>query len=360
MKKHSLITIIFFSFIFVFQGFGQEEKRFVLENPGKLFQKQQHREAPKLKTRYQFGVGDSSGREYLISQDMYDLDGKIKSTGTFSEDGNKSGDIRYTYDESGKLASHILKHLRADHKEVSYYNSDGQIERTEHFTKADSALYQVKFVYDEKGHLLEEQMFANGELKEKQVYDDTWNSAGRRNQKCHYKMDAAGKRIPQNAEMVMTEYDPDGLILQETRYNNKEKRKMLSWIYYKYQLDNDYKVIKQSGFDEEQKEVYKNELAYTDSSIISTEYKLCDCPAASMDHIGHRELVFNAYGEKIRERIFDQSNTLVSTRNWAYDDFGNQIEFQEVLTAQPEKLIKTKQIFEFRTEQAQTARKSTK
>jgi hypothetical protein len=360
MKKHSILLLFLFGFFFILQGFGQEEKRFVLENPGKLFKKLDRREAPKLKTKYIFGVGDSSGREFLMRQDMFDLEGKIKSSGLFSEDGNKSGDIRYNYNESGVLVSHICKHLKTNRKEVSYYNPSGLIERTEHFTQTDSALSTEKFVYDERGHLLEVQTFVADQLKEKMVYDDTWNQAGRRNQKCHYKMDTQGKRIPQNAEMAITEYDPEGLILQETVYNNKEKRKMLSWIYYKYQLDNDYKVIKQSGFDEEQKEIYRNELSYTDSSIISKESKLCNCPEAKIELSGRRELVFNAYGEKIRERLFDKTEQLISTRSWLFDDFGNQVEYQEVLTAQPQKLIKSKQIFEFRNEQAQTARKPVK
>lgn len=332
----------------------------MLENPGKLFKKQDRREAPKLKTKYIFGVGDSSGREYLMRQDMFDTDGKIKSSGLFAENGNKSGDIRFSYSESGQLASHIFKHLNKDHKEVSYYNALGFIERTDHFTKADSALYTVKYVYDDAGHLLEEQTYVGDQLKDKMVYDDTWNQSGRRNQKCHYKMDATGKRIPHNAEMTITEYDPDGLILQETVYNNKEKRKMLSWVYYKYQLDNDYKVIKQTGFDEEQKEIYRNELSYTDSSIVSMESRICNCPEASMDVIGKKELVFNAYGEKIAERIYDKDQNLTSTRTWLYDDFGNQTEYREILSTQPDKLIKSKQIIEFRNEQAQTARKPAK
>ncbi len=360
MKKHSFLLLFLLGFFCTLQGFGQEEKRFVLENPGKLFKKQDRREAPKLKTKYIFGVGDSSGREYLMRQDMFDQDGKIKSSGLFAEDGNKSGDIRYNYNEAGVLVSHIYKHLKADHKEVSYYNAAGLIEKTDHFTKTDSALSTDKLVYDQSGHLQEVQTFVGSELKEKLVYDDTWNQAGRRNQKCHYKMDAQGKRIPQNAEMAITEYDPDGLILQETVYNNKEKRKMLSWVYYKYQLDNDYKVIKQTGFDEEQKEIYRNELAYTDSSIISVESRMCNCPEAKLESSGKRELIFNTYGEKIRERIYDKSGQLSSTKSWFFDDFGNQIEYQEILTADPQKLIKSKQIFEFRNEQAQTARKPVK
>jgi hypothetical protein len=170
-------------------------------------------------------------------------------------------------------------------------------------------------------------------------------------------IDSAGARKPQNAAMTIMEYDPEGLILQVTKYNNKEKRKMLSWVYYKYQRDNDYKVIKQTGFDEEQKEIYRNELSYTDSSIVSDVYSMCDCPEKTMSKTGQRTLVFNSYGSKIREIIKDANDKLVSTHTWKYDEFGNEVEHIELLAASPEKLIKSKQIFEFKSDQAQVARK---
>jgi hypothetical protein len=73
---------------------------------------------------------------------------------------------------------------------------------------------------------------------------------------------------------------------KEHHLNNKEKRKMLSWVYFKYQLDNDYKVIKQTGFNEEQQEIYRNELSYTDSSITSNEFKMCSCPEKTINKTG--------------------------------------------------------------------------
>lgn len=358
------VSFSLFVFIFSFVLFGDSasaQSRFVLENPGKLFKKQDRREAPPLKTRYQFGVGDSSGREYLQQQDLYSQTGTIKSSGIFSEDGNKAFDVRYTYSEDGKLTMSVLKHLKADIKETSYYNDLGQKERTEHTTKADSFLHTVKFVYDASGHVLEEQTYIDDVLKGKVMFDDEYNSAGRQTQKCHYNIDDQGKRKPFNAELLITEYDPDGLVLQRTLYNNKEKRKMLNWIYFKYQLDNDYKVIKQSGYDEEQIEVYRNELTYTDSSIISSVSEMCkDCETKALVRTERRELVFNAFGEKVRERIYNPEGALLSSMSWQFDDFGNEIEFKEILSNEPDKLIKRKQILEFRNEQAQTARKTTK
>lgn len=357
MKKVSKTCILSLAFIaFAFANM-QAQDAFVLENPGKLFKKQDYRVAPATKTRYRFSVGAVSGREYLQQQDLYNPDGKIKSSGVFSEDGNKSGDIRYEYSPEGVLKRSVLKHIGKDYQEITVYDASGRAEKTEHLTKSDSMLFVVRYTYDEKGHLLEEQKFKGETLISKQVYDDAYNAAGRRIQLCHYMIDSTGARKPQNSPMTIMEYDPDGLVLQVTKYNNKEKRKMLSWVYYKYQLDNDYKVIKQTGFDEEQKEIYRNELSYTDSSIVSDVYSMCDCPAKSIDKKEQRILVFNSYGSKVREIIKDANNNLVSTHTWKYDEFGNETEHVEVLAANPEKLIKSKQILEFKTEQAQAARK---
>jgi len=357
MKKVSKIVVFSLS-ILAFAAFNaHSQESFVLENPGKLFKKQDYRITPLTKTRYQFGVGETSGREYLRQQDLHDASGKIKSSGLFAEDGNKSADIRYEYGTDGSLQKSILKYIGKDHQEITNYNASGMAEKTEHLTKTDSMLYVVRFSYDQNGHLLEEQKFKGESLISKQVYDDTYNAKGRRIQLCHYMIDSTGSRKPQNAAMTIMEYDPDGLVLQVTKYNNKEKRKMLSWVYYKYQLDNDYKVIKQTGFDEEQKEIYRNELSYTDSSIISTVFSVCDCPEKSMVKKEDRVLVFNSYGRKIREIIKDANDKLVSTHTWKYDEFGNEVEHQEVLTSDPSKLIKSKQILEFKAEQAQAVRK---
>lgn len=357
MKKVSKI-VVFNLIILAFAAFNaHSQESFVLENPGKLFKKQDYRNAPPIKTRYQFSVGETSGREYLRQQDLFDATGKIKSSGVFTEDGNKSGDIRYEYATDGSLKRSVLKHIGKDRQEVTGYDATGKAEKTEHLTKADSMLFVVRFSYDENGHLFEEQKFKGETLISKQVYDDAYNAKGRRIQQCHYLIDSTGSRKPQNAAMTIMEYDPDGLVLQVTTYNNKEKRKMLNWVYYKYQLDNDYKVIKQTGFDEEQKEIYRNELIYTDSSIISTVFSVCDCPEKSIVKTKERELVFNGYGSKTREIIKDANDKLVSTHTWKFDEFGNEVEHQEVLSAEPSKLIKSKQILEFKTEQAQAVRK---
>jgi antitoxin component YwqK of YwqJK toxin-antitoxin module len=357
MKKVSKTIILSITFMAFALANTQAQEAFMLENPGKLFKKQDYRPSPPIKTKYSFSVGSSSGREYLQQQDLHGPDGKIKSSGVFSEDGNKAGDVRYEYSADGMLKRSVYKHIGKDHQEITTYDATGKADKTEHLTKTDSMLFVVRYTYDENDHLLEEQKFKGETLISKQVYDDAYNAAGRRTQLCHYMIDSSGARKPQNAAMTMMEYDPDGLILQVTKYNNKEKRKMLSWVYYKYQLDNDYKVIKQTGFDEEQKEIYRNELSYTDSSIISDVYSMCDCPAKTIDKKEQRILVFNLYGSKTRELIKDANNNLISTHTWKYDDFGNEVEHVEVLASSPDKLIKSKQILEFKAEQAQAARK---
>jgi hypothetical protein len=135
---------------------------------------------------------------------------------------------------------------------------------------------------------------------------------------------------------------------------------MLSWVYFKYQLDNDYKVIKQTGFNEEQQETYRNELSYTDSSITSNEFKMCSCPEKTINKTGSKLLVFNKFGEKTSEKTFNASGEIQETATWKYDDFGNLIEQQVVKANDPNKLIKSKSIFEYQPDQAQTARKTTK
>jgi len=357
MKKLSLSTFVLFNLL-VFSS--QAQDRFVLENPGKLFKKQEHRSPSPLKTRYAFGVGEASGREYLMQQDLYGTDGKIKSSGLFAEDGNKSTDVRYSYKADGSLEKKVQKYLGKNLQETTYYNSTGQPDHMDVATKTDSLLYTVRYTYLSNGSINEELSYRGETLIGKKVNDDAFNQAGRKTQECHYMIDSTGARKPQNAPMTITEYDPDGLILQLTKYNNKEKRKMLSWVYYKYQLDNDYKVIKQTGFDEEQKEIYRNELTYTDSSIVSEVYAVCDCAEKTLEKKEIITYVFNTYGEKIRELRSDANGNLLSTLTWLYDDFGNEIEHVEVLTSDPAKLIKRKQIFEFRTDQAQTVKKPAK
>ena len=332
-------------------------QQFILENPGKNFKKQERRAAPVLKTRYSFDVSPSTGREYLKQQDLLDAKGKFKSSGVFADNGNKAGDIKYTYDATGKLQKQELKFIGKNEKEVTTFLPDQKIAKIETLTKGDTLLKQKLFVYNDKGYLKEEQNLVAGKIVNKKMYDDVWNEKGKLLQTCHYELDSAGNRVGSQAQLIVYEYDDQGMILQETVYNNKEKRKMLSWVYYKYQLDNDYRIIKQSGYDEEQKEIYRNELIYTDSSITSIVSKVCaSCPAKTLEKINGTQLVFNAYGEKIRESELNAAATIVQSITYKYDDFGNKIETLIVKTAEPEKFIKSKTILEFYTDQVTSAK----
>jgi hypothetical protein len=332
--------------------YGVQAQQFILENPGKMFKKQERRAAPVLKTRYSFDVSTSTGREYLKQQDLFDAKGKYKSSGVFSDNGNKAGDIRYTYDANGKLLKQELKFIGKNEKEVTIFLPDQKIAKIETLTKGDTLLKQKLFIYDEKGYLKEEQNLVAGKIVNKKMYDDFWNDKGKLLQSCHYELDSAGNRVGPQAPLTVYEYDNQGMILQETVYNNKEKRKMLSWVYYKYQLDNDYRIIKQSGYDEEQKEIYRNELSYTDSSITSIVSKVClSCPTKTLEKVSGTQLVFNSYGEKVRESELNAASTIVQSTTYKYDDFGNKTETLVVKTSEPEKLMKSKTILEFYTEQ---------
>jgi hypothetical protein len=337
--------------------YSVQAQQFILENPGKMFKKQERKVAPVLKTRYSFDVSPATGREYLKQQDLFDVKGKFKSSGVFADNGNKSGDIKYTYDATGKLLKQELKFIGKNEKEVTTFLADQKVDKIETFTKGDTLLKHTLFVYNEKGKLTEEQFFVSGKISRKKIYDDVWNDKDKLVQTCHYELDSLGNRIGPQAQLKVYEYDNQGMILQETVYNNKERRKMLSWIYYKYQLDNDYRIIKQSGFDEEQKEICRNELSYTDSSITSMYSKVCtSCPNKTMEKVGGIQLVFNSYGEKIRESELNAEGAITQTTTMKYDEFGNKTETLIIKTSEPDKLIKTKTILEFHNEQANTAK----
>jgi antitoxin component YwqK of YwqJK toxin-antitoxin module len=320
------------------------------------FKKKEHTVSPPLKTRYLFDVGTTTGREYLRQQDLLDAKGKPKSSGMFSEDGTKYGDIKYSYDAAGNLLSQELKKTGKNEKEITSFNAAGKPEKIQTLTKGDTLLSSISFVYNSSGQLLEESHFKGEKLIRKKIYEDTYNQRGQLLQTCHFESDSTGSRVPGNFPLTVNEYDDQGMILQTTIYNNKEKRKMLSWVYYKYQLDNDYRIIKQSGFNEEQQEICRTELSYTDSSISCSTYKICGCPAKTMEKTGVSKFVYNSYGEKIREVLMNPDNTVLQTSTWRYDDFGNLVEHQVVKAADPARLIKTKTIFEYHSEQASSAK----
>lgn len=334
---------------------ARSQNDFLLDDPGKLFRKSERPKSPPVKTRYFFDVGETSGREYLKQQDLLDPKGNFKSSGVFSENGNKSGDIRYTYDATGKLNKSEQKLIGQNKKVVCYYDANGLLTRLDSATKGDTVLSSVVFTYADKA-LKEEQFFASGHLQEKKVYDNKYNNSGKPTQLYYHIEDSAGNIVPGKYPLTVNEYDDKGMILQTTVYSNKEKRKMLSWIYYKYQLDNDYKVIKQTGYNEEQQEIYRDEITYTDSSVISVKYDVCNCPEKNLERKKSQELVFNSFGELIAEKIFDANEDLIEKTTRRYDDFGSLTETHTVRTAEPDRLIKSRTILEYYTDQAKAGK----
>lgn len=322
----------------------------VLPDPGKTFRKQTRKQAPPVKTKYHFGVGAASGREYLMQQDLLDPKGKFKSSGVFSEDGNKSADIRYTYDAAGLLSRKETRFIGKNLKAVLIYNAAGKPDKLENRTKGDTLIGYTQYFYDAKGFPSEEHDFRGEKLIRKRIFEDVRSEKGLILQTCHYQLDSTGARVQGSFPLTVNEYDDAGVILQSTVYNNKEKRKMLSWVYYKYQLDNDYKIIRRSGYNEEQFEISRIELAYTDSSILTTAFKSCGCAAKTSEMLGAVEMVFNEYGEVVREIHKDATGALAKTITRRFDEFGHQTEEQTVLNASPDKLIKTKSIIEFHLE----------
>ncbi len=321
-----------------------------LPDAGKVFRKTTRKQAPPLKTKYHFGVGAVSGREYLMQQDLLDPKGKFKSSGVFSEDGNKSADIRYTYDAAGLLSRKETRYIGKNLKDVLIYNAAGKPDKLENRTKGDTLIGFTQYLYDAKGFPSEEHDFRGEKLIRKRIFEDVRSDKGFILQTCHYQLDSTGARVQGSFPLTVNEYDDAGVILQTTVYNNKEKRKMLSWVYYKYQLDNDYKIIRRSGYNEEQLEISRTELSYTDSSILATSFKSCGCTAKTSEMLGAMESVFNEYGEIVREIHKDPTGVITKTITRRFDEFGHQTEEQTLLAANPEKLIKTKSIIEFHLE----------
>lgn len=328
----------------------------ILDKPGLLFKKNERKAQMPVKSRYFFETSPQTGREYLRQQDLFDPKGRIKSSGIFSDDGNKAGDIRYTFDAAGVLQKKELKFIGKNEKEITFLNPQGKPVKIEKRTKGDTLLSTTAFTYDDAGNLKEEKLFIGEKLISANINENVYNKQGKPLQLYSYKTDSLGNKLPGATPFTENEYDDKGMILQSTVYRDKEKRKLLNWVYYKYQLDNDYKVIKQSGYNEEQTEISKVELTYTDSSITETSYAICKCPEKTMVITGARQMVFNAYGELIRERVYDASGKEIQLSSFRYDDFGNKVDSIVENAAEPGKINRNKQILEVYTDQAKIAK----
>ena len=328
----------------------------ILVNPGKMFTKQQHKTSPIVKTTYNFDVGSTSGREFLIQQDLFDAKGNFKSSGMFSEDGNKKADIKYTYDAANLLTKKEVRFIGKNEKEVYVYAPPGRLHRKELRTKGDTLISYTEYSYDDKGYPTQEVDYRGDKAIQKRIFEDQRNEKGLLTQTCHYVLDSVGNKAPGQYPLTVNEYDDQGMILQTTVYNNREKRKMLNWVYYKYQLDNDYRIIKRTGFNEEQLEVSRTELSYTDSSVSSVDFKSCGCAAKSSEKLGSNEWVFDAYGNVIRERYMNASGAQDKMISRKFDEFGHQTEEQVFLSADPNKLIKTRRIYEYHLETTAAAK----
>jgi hypothetical protein len=322
----------------------------ILSNPAKLFSRQQPKASPVVKTIYNFDVGAVSGREYLVQQDLFDPKGNHKSSGQFSEDGNKKADVKYTYEGSNLLTKKEIRFIGKNEKEVHVYAPPGRLQRKELRTKGDTLVSYTEFSYDANGFLTQEADYRGEKLIQKRIFEDQRNDKGLLIQTCHYALDSAGNRIPGAYPLTVNEYDDEGMVLQSTVYSNKEKRKMLSWVYYKYQLDNDRRIIKRSGYNEEQMEISRTELSYTDSSVISSDFKSCGCASKTSEKLASNEFVFDAFGNIVRERYMSAAGSKEKEIARKFDEFGHQTEEQVFLSKEPNKLIKTRKIYEYHLE----------
>jgi hypothetical protein len=350
MKHLHTKSVLLSALALALSTFSIAQDACILKDAGKLYKKQERKPSPVMKTRYQFGVGQTSGREYLMQQDLFDSKGNPKSSGQFSEDGNKSADIRYTFEANGKLQKRETKYIGKNLKEVVLYNANARPEKREMRTKGDTLLTYTVYAYDDQGFPVSEEDFRGEKSLGKKLFEDKRSSRGDLIETCHYALDSTGARVPGQYPLTVNEFDDQGTILQTTVYNNKERRKMLSWVYFKYQLDNDYRIIRRHGYNEDQQETERVELVYTDSSITSTYYKVCACPEKKLENKGRAERVYNSFGEIVREIKRDASGLQTEVTTWRYDDFGLTTEVVTVKSSEPEKLIKSRTIIEYYTD----------
>lgn len=355
MRTFTFSAGIVFSILIMsqFHLTAQEQNLF---DTARLFKKNQRKSAPVIKSKYFFETSNSSGREYLKQQDLFDSKGRIKSSGLFSDDGNKAGDIRYTYDGSGNIIKSDLRLIGSNQSETNYFNKAGCIEKIEIRSKGDTVLEAVHLLYDERNHIRDKTTFKGNKQIRKEIFEDIYNDKEQPLQKYHYEADSSGQRLPGRFPFIVYEYDDQGNILQYTEYSNKEKRKMLKWIYYTYQLDNDYRIIKQSAFNEDQIEIGKTELTYTDSSVTVNDFTICNCPSKTLVKSGGKILVFNSFGEKIRENTVDAGGEISSTTLWTYDDYGNWTDKRIISKDAPEKLNRSKVVLEYYSDQAKVSK----
>ncbi|MFN4122598.1 MAG: hypothetical protein ACK4GL_04755 [Flavobacteriales bacterium] len=351
MKRFYTLII---TVLMAFSGLKISAQEAILDQMGKLFKKEERKPMPKIKSKYFFEISENTGREYLKQQDLFDAKGGIKSSGLFADDGNKIRDIRYIYTPEGIVQQKTEKILGGGDRIVSTYSAKGLIERTEIFNdKGDSLKSKIVFTYNADGAISEEAISdASGNIQEKKVYENTFNKSGKPVQILVYNVDKSGNRVPHNAPLTINEYDEYDRIIQTTVYSNKERRKMLSWIYYKYQVDNSYRVIKRYGYDEEQREIARVEIEYRANGLEYQFYEMCDCPERKLEFKGKLIQEYNTFGELVKEQSFTANGDLKETITFAYDEYGNLIEKLCTDGKDPSKIKKDRFIFEFFTEQA--------
>jgi len=343
--KH--ILLIFLS-IFSFLGLQSQANKELFLNAklGEKFKTKSRLALPIAKSKYNFDISTQTGREYLVSQDLFDVKGNIKSSGLFADNGNKIADVRYTFDAAGTLQKKELKWFENGFKEITLFQQNKPI-KVEYRTKGDTLRYFDEFKYDEKGQLAETTRTKDGKVWHKWVKEMKYDAKGNIAQLYEYEIDSLGEMKPAVPKLAIVEYDDNNMILQSTLYNNKEKRKMLSWTYFKYQLDNDYRIIKQAGFNDEQIEIHSKEIAYTDSSVT---FKLRQIDSnKKQEFIASERWIINEYGEPIKKHQLNAEGQTIKTELVSYDQFGNAVEnaFQF-----GDQIKKVRTIYEYYTDQA--------
>lgn len=343
--KHILLFILTVFGFFGLQGQTNNEL-FLNAKLSEKFKTKSRLVAPAFKSKYNFDISAQTGREYLVSQDLFDTKGNIKSSGLFADNGNKIGDVRYVYDAAGLLLKKELKWFENGFKEITHFQQNKPI-KIEYKTKGDSLRYLDVLKYDEKGHLTETIRTLNDKVLHKWVKEMLYDAKGNMSQLYEYEVDSSGTMIPAMPKLAIMEYDDSNMILQSTIYNNKGKRKMLSWTYYKYQLDNDYRIIKQAGFNDEQIEIHSKEIVYTDSSAT---FKLRQAGSSKkLEFIASQRWIFNEYGEPTKKMQLDAVGNILKSELITYDQFGNAIESAYQMG---DSFKKVRTIYEYYTDQA--------
>ena len=212
-----ILNIIFLFYLFGFQILAQDaipDKRIVSRSERRF--------------DYKFGViNDTAG--VLVSDQFYNLDGKIENKILYYENGMVYKIIKYRYDQN-KLPIEKVEYFsngKIASKTVNYHDSTGFLIACDEYYPSGDVYKHHKFVNDTLGNpVIHEIYFANGNKLSTIIIS--------------YKYDIEGKKIEEITfnelgfliSFYTFKYNKEGLLSEKKLYNNvKESISVFRFIY---------------------------------------------------------------------------------------------------------------------------------